>query len=82
MTISFRDNKEEKISGEKFDYNIDVEDEVNKLLSSQEWLKYGMSYFTRNALTTEGNVEYDSKKLKKAIKALDELDKNDVVKIG
>ena len=78
LTISFRDNKEEKISGEKFDYNIDVEDEVNKLLSSQEWLKYGMSYFTRNALTTEGNVEYDSKKLKKAIKALDELDKKNV----
>ncbi|MBQ8053476.1 MAG: L,D-transpeptidase family protein [Lachnospiraceae bacterium] len=79
LKITFRDGEEETITGSQIGYKVKPDGSVDRILQSQDHRKWYMCFFRR----TDGEVElktiYDPNRLREAVSALPELQKDHMV---
>ena len=79
LKITFRDGEEETITGSQIGYKVKPDGSVDRILQSQDHLRWYKCFFRR----TDGEVElktiYDPNRLREAVSALPELQKDHMV---
>lgn len=75
LKVTFRDGREEVISGDTIGFKVKPDGSVDRILQSQDHLKWYMCFFRRTDGEVEQNTTYDPLRLREAIYRLPELQK-------
>lgn len=73
LTLSFREGKQEKLSGEDFSYAYEDDGSAAKLLQQQSAWTWPLALTKKSAYTVEQAVTFDESALQSAVAALPEL---------
>ena len=80
LKITFRDGEEEVISGKNIGFKIKPDGSVDRIIQSQDHKEWYKCFFRRTDGEVELNTTYDPNRLKAAVAALPELQKDHMVK--
>ena len=75
LKITYRDGQEETITGEQIGLKVKPDGSVDRILQSQDHKKWYMCFFRRTDGEVELKTTYDPNRLKEAVDALPELQK-------
>ena len=80
LKITFRDGEEEVIDGTEIGFKVKPDGSVDRILQSQDHDRWFMCFFRRTDGEVEQKTTYDPVRLKEAVAALPELQKDNMVK--
>ena len=79
LRITFRDGETETITGSQIGFKVKPDGTVDRILQSQDHKKWYMCFFRRTDGEVEQKTTYDPNRLREAVNALPELQKDHMV---